>query len=396
MKRITILVLFALGLCSRLNAQQNLPLEERIVHLIELTRSKYALDKRTVVFEAYTDSLGRCVLETSSNVAAAYFREQYQTANINQPLFINTLPDAALQDTTFGVINVSVGNMRTFPKNAAEMASQALLGWPVDVLRKKEGYYLVRTIDGYISWLDEAAISLKTKPEIDDWNRKEKVIVVGDYGHVYSDLDKRSLRVSDIVMGNILVKEGEFKDFFKVIFPDGRRGYIDKAIALDYEDWRHGLNPSADAVLGIAKTMIGVPYLWGGTSIKGVDCSGFTKTAYLMNGFIIPRDASQQVLVGEPINILTNDKLDLSKALNNLKPGDLLFFAGGKHRSSNAKVTHVALYIGNGSFIHAAGKVRINSMVPGASNYDDFESRTVVAARRYLANREIEGIKKVK
>ena len=73
-----------------------------------------------------------------------------------------------------------------------------------------------------------------------------------------------------------------------------------------------------------------------------------------------------------------------AKALKNLKPADLLFFASGKNSNPNARVTHVAMYIGNGEFIHSAGTVRINSMLKDAANYDDFQTRTVVAAKRYI------------
>ena len=128
----------------------------------------------------------------------------------------------------------------------------------------------------------------------------------------------------------------------------------------------------------------GVPYLWGGTSIKGVDCSGFTKTCYFLNGIIIPRDASQQALVGEKVDIYENDTVDINKCLKNLHAGDLLFFAAGKNRRPNPKITHTAIYMGNGEFIQSAGYVGINSIVSTSENFDSFGSRTLVCARRIL------------
>src|SRR5690606_29592237 len=169
--------------------------------------------------------------------------------------------------------------------------------------------------------------------------------------------------------------EGQTGNFYHVQYPDGRLAYINKELARPFDEWLGTRDVTSENVLGIAKSMMGVPYLWGGTSVKGVDCSGFTKTAYFMNGLVIPRDASQQVLVGEPIDILSAGELDTDKALRNLRPADLLFFASGKGRSPDARITHVALYLGNGEFIHSAGTVRINSMLPGAPNYSDFQSR---------------------
>ena len=128
----------------------------------------------------------------------------------------------------------------------------------------------------------------------------------------------------------------------------------------------------------------GVPYLWGGTSIKGVDCSGFTKTCYFLNGIIIPRDASQQALIGEKVDIYESDTVNIAKCLKTLRAGDLLFFAGGKHRVVNPKITHTAIYIGDGDFIQSAGSVGINSMISTSAIFDAFGSRTLVCARRIL------------
>ena len=357
---------------------------KKIESIVRDVSKQYAPDKRTAVFTLVRDSLGGFNVETTSKSAAESFLDRIEDENLTFPLSIQLLPEASLNDRIFGLVNVSVGNIRSRPGNAEEMATQVLLGWQLDILKKQGGYYLIRTPDGYIGWLDEAAVSLKNRADIVHWNGSKRLIFIEDYGHAYSEANRQSLRVSDLVLGNILKYKGEKGGFYQVIFPDGRQGFVAKELVQEFNNWKRNTVASAASIIKVAKRMIGVPYLWGGTSIKGVDCSGFTKTAYFMNGLIIPRDASQQVLVGEPVDILTNDKLDTTKALNNLQTGDLLFFAGGADRKPNARVTHVALYLGDGQFIHSAGKVRINSMLSNAPNYDDFQSRTVVAARRYL------------
>src|SRR5699024_4878699 len=99
-------------------------------------------------------------------------------------------------------------------------------------------------------------------------------------------------------------------------------------------------------LVATAKTMTGAPYLWGGTSTKGMDCSGFTKTIFFMNGWVIPRDASQQVHAGESI--------DTSEGFDNLRPGDLLFFGRPATETSPQRVVHVGMWIGNNEFIHSS------------------------------------------
>src|SRR5690606_14413521 len=103
--------------------------------------------------------------------------------------------------------------------------------------------------------------------------------------------------------------------------------------AQNYKQWVSRPNPDAAQILTTAKTLIGTPYLWGGTSMKGVDCSGFTKTCFFLNGIILPRDASQQALIGEAVDIYEGDTVNLAKSLKNLQAGDLLFFAAAKGRS---------------------------------------------------------------
>ncbi|WP_312338879.1 NlpC/P60 family protein [Sphingobacterium sp.] len=357
----------------------------KIKELQENVKREYAPDKRTkiVAIQKADIAHNQYVLETTEK--DAQFVLQQKAKEISADIQVQLLPDASVGEKTAGVIRLSVANMRTFPDNAAELTSQVLLGTQVDLLQKKSGDYRVRTPDGYIAWVPSSSIEAMDKTMLANWRQAEKVIYTAEFGKSYSEANEKSQRVSDLVYGDILQLKGQKGNFYEIAYPDGRLGYIKKSESLTLKNWLDTRQPTADNIIASAKTMLGLPYLWGGTSVKGVDCSGFTKTSFFMNGFVIPRDASQQVLAGEKIDILDQEgHFDPEKALKNLKPADLLFFAAGKNSNPNARVTHVALYIGNGTFIHAAGLVRINSMLKDASNYDDFQTRTVVAARRYL------------
>ena len=157
-----------------------------------------------------------------------------------------------------------------------------------------------------------------TEEEMAAWNKAEKIVVTAHYGFVYSEPNQTSQTVSDVVAGNRLKWEGSKGAFYKVTYPDGRRGYISKSIAMPEKKWRSGLQQDAAGIIRTAHTMMGIPYLWAGTSSKGVDCSGFMRTILFMHDIIIPRDASQQAYVGEHI--------DIAADFSNLQPGDLIFF----------------------------------------------------------------------
>jgi cell wall-associated NlpC family hydrolase len=168
----------------------------------------------------------------------------------------------------------------------------------------------------------------------------------------------------------------EVNGFVQIGFPDGRKAYVPANQIKKSDEWLATVKPSEAALVSTARRMMGIPYLWGGTSPKGMDCSGFTKTVYWLNGLIIPRDASQQIWAGEEVD----NKRDFSR----LRPGDLLFFGKPATDSTAEKVIHVGMWIGNGEFIHASGMIRISSMNPQADNFDKYEYDRYLRTKRLL------------
>lgn len=397
MKKISLILLIYSMVNFNVQADQGLTDSadsDLITQLTEEVKAKYAPDKRTALFELKKDESneGGFIIETTVPEAKNEFEQLLRAKGKQTTVKFNVLPDATVGDKKKGIVRLSVVDIRYTPANQAEMVTQALMGTPVDLLKKQGDYYLIRTPEGYIAWLKGASLTAMDASTYQSWNQADKLMFTADFGHAYTAADKQSLRVSDLVMGNLLRLTGKSDDFYQVAYPDGRQAYIASDQAIPYREWLAGTALTAENVLHTAKSMIGVPYLWGGTSVKGVDCSGFTKTSYYMSGLVIPRDASQQVNSGLDIDILTENEVDRSKILNNLQPADLLFFAERKGKVENPRVTHVAIYLGNGEFIHASGLVRINSLFPDAANFDRHQASTIVSAKRYLGQSGTQGL----
>jgi cell wall-associated NlpC family hydrolase len=285
------------------------------------------------------------------------------------------LPTETLGEKQWAIVNVSVCNLRQANDYDAGMASQALLGMPVKLLQK-DGWYEIETPDNYRSWVLGASLQLVTRAELEQWNRAEQVVVTAIYGFVYSKATARAQTVSDVVAGNRLKLLGSTRKFYHVAYPDGRTGYLPKADGQPVEKWRRAVRHDAAGIIETGKRLMGVPYMWGGTSTKGVDCSGFVRTTLLQHDIIIPRDASQQAFKGQHI--------DIAPDFGNLLPGDLVFFGRKATDGKPAHVSHVGIYIGNKKFIHSLGWVHISSFNPADAEYDEYNLGRLLWAQRIL------------
>ena len=146
-------------------------------------QKKFAPDKRSVYFNMQIkgDSIN---LETSSDQVLQEFEKVMPTMP-NLKLVANLLPAHTLNGFEYGVANISVANNRAQPQHSAELMTQTLLGTPVQVLKKQGGFYLVKTPDNYLAWVDSGGIKIMNKTQFELWQKADKVIFTADYGHAY-------------------------------------------------------------------------------------------------------------------------------------------------------------------------------------------------------------------
>ena len=371
-------VLVFLSACAGANSDLNYAKKT-----IDSLGTAFAPDKRVALFNVEARvAENRISLIGESNLpdALASLKATLKRKGIIFMDSVQVLPEKELGDKIYGVVKISVANLRSGPKHSAELSTQATLGTPLNVLKKQGEWYFVQTPDGYLSWVDQGGFELLNVQEFQEWRDAEKLIYLNPYGFALEQPEPDGPTVSDVVMGNIFQLLGEAGNFYHVKYPDGMVAYIPKDQAQLYNTWKAALMPSGSSIVKTALTMKGVPYLWGGTSPKGVDCSGFTKVVYFMNGIVIPRDASQQVNTGALI--------DSVGSFDELQAGDLLFFGTPRTDSTKERVVHVGVWVGNKSFVHSSGKVHISSMDSTAENFDQFNYNRYLKTKRLLNKKE--------
>lgn len=356
---------------------------DKSFQIIEEVRNQFAPDKRVAVFDITADrENGRLVIRGETNLPAALntLETKLKEKGITFTNDVRLLPDLEeLDNRNWGVITVSVANIRVTPSNAAEMATQAILGTPVRLYKRndKGSYYYAQTPDGYLGWIDNSSIQPMDKKTFDTWRQSSRIIFLEDYGYVYSSPDNQSRKVSDLVAGNLLMKRGKEGSFFHVVFPDGREGYVADSKSMDFKRWLKTRNPSTENIIETAHRFMGIPYLWGGASTKMMDCSGFTKIVFFLNGVILPRDASQQVTEG----IFLTENVD---ELENVPPASLVFFGKEATENSPWRVWHVGLWLGEGLMIHEDGPLKIESLDPDTTPFNQRRYDTFYSARNFL------------
>ncbi len=351
--------------------------ERRLVEL----RKETINDLRLNVFAWGIDATSQTIrlettLETARDAVRKTFASEFPKWRVETVL----LPEenAELDGRFFGWANFSTIQIRKEPRYSAELTSQSRMGTPVRILKREGGWLLVQNADGYLGYTTAGSVKSATRDEFNRWVDAKKLIWLDAFGAIYSEPNENSAPISDLTAGNVTVWKNEETrgDFYRVETPDGRLGWIRKSGATEWSAWLEANKElSAERLIATAKRFLGTPYVWGGTSAKGVDCSGLTSLSFYLNGFCLLRDVS--LLQGEGVEV------DLTQGRDALKPGDLLIF-GAKRADGSTYYRHVAIYLGDDRFIHSATSVRINSLNPDAPDFDAYNASQLIKAVRYV------------
>lgn len=327
----------------------------------------------------------------------------------------------------YAVTCFSVNFLREKPDFPEELGNQLLMGTPVEITGEEGHWKQVVSPDPYKAWCIESGLAEMPADGIASYIAAPKYICTAAYSRIYAAPSDKSDIISDLVMGDLMlmVQDGRTgkagirkkNGFYPVGLPDGTKGHVRAEDIRPFREWAEESKASAENILNTAGQFMGVPYMWGGTSIKGVDCSGLTKMVWMMNGVLLPRNASRQAQAGVDLGISPDPlfgpsemqdipsgmadglREEMLKRCSVLMPGDLVFFGTPAHtetdcgqdshlegnscRSRHVKerITHVGIYIGDGRFIHSSQKVRVNSLIPGEPDYYPLSWKMIRACR---------------
>jgi gamma-D-glutamyl-L-lysine dipeptidyl-peptidase len=231
----------------------------------------------------------------------------------------------------FGICHLSAVPCRKEPSDKSELVTQLLFGESVRVLEKRDAWHHVVTgADEYTCWIDRKQYAPVTK-EVFEALQKDPAPVAGELFQLITD--NKTGETFPILLGSSLP-----------FYENGTCRFGDRTYSFDGTCRAHDEQPERNSVIETALMFRNSPYLWGGKTPFGLDCSGFTQLVFKANGVQLKRDAWQQADAGDPCSFVEE-----------AEPGDLAFFD-----NEEGRIVHVGIIIGDNRIIHASGRVRID------------------------------------
>ncbi|HEX7117490.1 MAG TPA: C40 family peptidase [Longimicrobiales bacterium] len=298
-----------------------------------------ALDPRAVVFDVGVEERdGRVVLVGETTVpdavveVAARLAETYG-GDVGDEVV--RLPDPALGDAAHAVVSAAVAPVHGEARVSAPQVSQYVLGHRLELLSRHDAWWRTRGEDGYIGWVHHGYVAVGESAWAQAWERGldgEPLVSLGA-----ELVDEHGRHLGRLPWGARVIRDGPRR----IRLPDGRHAEPGAGELVEVDRLADWFPPRGESVIRTARRWYGTPYLWGGVTPAGADCSGFVQSIYWMHGIALPRDSDQQARVGTAI--------DAGDDFEALRAGDLLFFS-----ERPGRITHVAISLGASRIIHSA------------------------------------------
>jgi SH3-like domain-containing protein len=269
------------------------------------------------------------------------------------------------------LVNSSVADIRVDADQRSELHSQSLLGDILQVIEQKQNWYYCQLFDGSYGWV-HCGYLVNNETSLVKYTQGDMLVVTSIGACIFTEPHGNSEVIRPLSVATRVAATTYKNSWHQVVTPDGTTGWI----------YSHFVTPTVSLddyqpklIVEKSRRLMGIPYLWGGTSSFAIDCSGFTQLLHRIFNITLPRNASQQIETGE----FVCDTLQFEK----IKAGDLLFFSEGK------VIDHVGLFMGDGQMIHATlgkGQVRVDKLDCDGDDYQKKLISMFKEARRVSAN----------
>lgn len=231
----------------------------------------------------------------------------------------------------YGICHLSIVPMRLEASDTSEMVNQVLFGEHFQITQERKKWICIRLQhDGYEGWIDVKQFEEISEEEFKRLSRQPKTMLKDLVDIIHNE---DGMNQMNIVLGSYLPDYNHQETFI-----NQTKFHLQGEVCAGTKLKSH--------IVQTAYYYLGSPYLWGGRSPFGIDCSGFTQMVYRLMGMKIPRDASQQALQGEALSFIEESE-----------PGDLAFFD-----NKEGHITHVGILLSDNYIIHASGKVRLDRL----------------------------------
>jgi len=339
-------------------------------------------DQRDWIYDVRVETTGQT--ESSLKLAGKVLldKQRQDVLHLFEGRGVEDQIQVLLNDSTpWALVNRNLTDLRRETTRYSLRLSQALMGEAVRILEDRDEWVLVRLEeDGYIGYLKKAALHCCDKETVEAYQSSGTDLIRTGIAPAYSDPDS-SKEIGLLPFGVVVPVVDRQMGMAAVCLPDGKRWWVSDTDLLPLEERPQPDLHGFQQTLAILQNFIGVPYLWGGRTPFGIDCSGLSQALLRFSSLRPRRDAAQQYQGG---TLVTGE----------LQPGDLLFFGEvveddllpGEQPDRKKHITHVALSLGGDDFIHATGatdSVTWNSLNPGSPVFSPRLKEHFVGARRY-------------